>query len=663
MRKTTRYILLLALMALLFGVVSAQALPATLGWNITTVDSDGFVGSYSSLALDTLGHPHISYYDYSNTALKYARWNGSGWSIETVDSVGIVGWYTSLALDTSGYPYIYPCISYYDASNGDLKYAWKKGSGWSNETVDSDGDVGSYSSLALDGSGYPHISYYDITETPALKYAVWTGSEWSNETVDALGVGEWTSLALDEQDYHPHISYRDVSNGALKYAAWTGSAWSIETLDNDGDVGYYTSLALDGSGNPHISYFYNSNQALKYAAWNGSAWSNETVDSGGVGYFTSLALDASGYPHISYYNSSNGSLKYAAWTGSAWSIETVDSDGNVGWYTSLALDASGDPHISYYDDSNYTLKYAVQVPVPFSAFSAAPTSGTAPLTVTFTDESTGSPTQWLWLFGDGGTSTAQHPDHTFTAPGTYSVTLTATNPFGSDTAVMENYITVLAPPTPPPKRDGGGGQSTTAVAVVEEGLNAGENATFNFDESAIYRIVVTAETNIPDIMITASKATLPASIPTPNGTVFEYAELTLYKVTDDAIAGTLIEFTVPLSWLDENGFDPSQVMLLRWHDGEWQELPTEIVKEENGKVYFRAESFGLSLFAIIGVETLALDDGEVPTGAPTAEPTSTPAIPEETESPATTSTTPQETPLLWAPLLALGAFLFFRKRK
>jgi PGF-pre-PGF domain-containing protein len=614
MRKIMRYIILLALVALLLGVVSAQPLPAKLGWNITTVDSGGNVGSYSSLALDDEGYPHISYFDADpNFDLKYAVWNGSAWS---------------------------------------------------NETVDSGGPVGGYISLALDDEGYPHISYYDYWNN-ILKYAAWNGSAWSIETVDNVGVvGLYTSLALNASDY-PHISYYDSLISALKYAAWNGSAWSIETVNSGGNVGTYTSLALDDKGYPHIRYYDSSNSTLKYAAWNGSAWSIETVDSEwNVGYYTSLALDDEGYPHISYLDYWNNILKYAMWNGSAWSIETVDSDGNVGEYTSLALDTSGTPHISYYDWTNFDLKYAVQGPVPDSTFSAAPTSGTAPLNVTFTDESTGSPpsSQWMWLFGDGGTSTGQHPDHTFTAPGTYSVTLTATNRFGSDTAVMEDYITVLAPP----RRDGGGGgRSTTAVAVVEEGLNAGENATFSFDESAIYRIVVTAETDIPDIMITASKATLPASIPAPNGTVFEYAELTPYKVTDDAIAGTLIEFTVPLSWLENNGFDPSQVMLIRWHDGEWQELPTEIVKEENGKVYFRAESPGLSLFAIIAGEKVALDDGEEPTEAPTAEPTSSPAaLPEETESPAMIPTpTPQETPLLWAPLLALGAFLFFRKRE
>ncbi|WP_301664451.1 PKD domain-containing protein [Methanoculleus frigidifontis] len=86
---------------------------------------------------------------------------------------------------------------------------------------------------------------------------------------------------------------------------------------------------------------------------------------------------------------------------------------------------------------------------PVAAFSATPLSGDAELTVQFTDESTGDPTSWTWDFGDGGTSTDQNPSHTYSAPGTYTVSLTATNADGSDTETKTDYITVnevLAPP-------------------------------------------------------------------------------------------------------------------------------------------------------------------------------------------------------------------------
>ncbi len=86
-------------------------------------------------------------------------------------------------------------------------------------------------------------------------------------------------------------------------------------------------------------------------------------------------------------------------------------------------------------------------PAPVAAFSGTPTSGCAPLDVTFTDESTGEITGWAWDFGDGGTDTAQNPIHTYAAPGTYDVALTVTGPGGSDTSTSAGYVTVSGPPT------------------------------------------------------------------------------------------------------------------------------------------------------------------------------------------------------------------------
>jgi PKD repeat protein len=82
---------------------------------------------------------------------------------------------------------------------------------------------------------------------------------------------------------------------------------------------------------------------------------------------------------------------------------------------------------------------------PTAAFTATPTTGTAPLTVNFTDTSTGGPTSWAWTFGDGGTSTLQSPSHTYTSTGTYTATLTATNGQGSTSTTRT--ITVNETPT------------------------------------------------------------------------------------------------------------------------------------------------------------------------------------------------------------------------
>jgi len=81
---------------------------------------------------------------------------------------------------------------------------------------------------------------------------------------------------------------------------------------------------------------------------------------------------------------------------------------------------------------------------PTASFSAAPLTGPAPLQVNFTDTSTGA-TDWLWSFGDGNTSTEQHPAHTYAAPGTYTVSLTTSNLFGSASAQKAGYVTVTKP--------------------------------------------------------------------------------------------------------------------------------------------------------------------------------------------------------------------------
>ena len=84
----------------------------------------------------------------------------------------------------------------------------------------------------------------------------------------------------------------------------------------------------------------------------------------------------------------------------------------------------------------------IVVQPPVAAFLASPTNGLAPLTVSFTDESTGSVTNRFWTFGDGGTSTVVNPAHTYTNLGSFTVTLSVTGPAGSNMLTQANLITV-----------------------------------------------------------------------------------------------------------------------------------------------------------------------------------------------------------------------------
>lgn len=83
--------------------------------------------------------------------------------------------------------------------------------------------------------------------------------------------------------------------------------------------------------------------------------------------------------------------------------------------------------------------------VPQANFTASPTLLLVNQAVTFTDTSTNAPTQWTWNFGDGNGSNEQNPVHTYTAAGTFTVSLTAQNADGFTTRTVSSMITVVAP--------------------------------------------------------------------------------------------------------------------------------------------------------------------------------------------------------------------------
>jgi len=114
--------------------------------------------------------------------------------------------------------------------------------------------------------------------------------------------------------------------------------------------------------------------------------------------------------------------------------------GFAGWGGSLS--GTKNPQ-SFVVNANKTISASFVQP-PVADFSATPLSGTAPLAVAFTDLSTRSPTQWLWSFGDGGTSTAKSPSYSYPFAGVYNVSLTATNAGGSNQKTRNAYVSVAA---------------------------------------------------------------------------------------------------------------------------------------------------------------------------------------------------------------------------
>jgi PKD repeat protein len=114
---------------------------------------------------------------------------------------------------------------------------------------------------------------------------------------------------------------------------------------------------------------------------------------------------------------------------------------NAGTYT-VSLTVTGPGGSNTKMRSNYI---TVTEPAPAADFTGAPTSGVKPLTVQFTDASTGVITGRSWDFGDGQNSTQTNPSHLYANAGTYTVSLTLTGPGGGSIKSRPNYITVMPP--------------------------------------------------------------------------------------------------------------------------------------------------------------------------------------------------------------------------
>ena len=289
----------------------------------------------------------------------------------TLDSGGNVGQYTSIAIGADGLG----LISYHDYPNGDLKVAHCDDiacSSAATTTLDSAGTVGRYTAIAIGADGLGLISYYDYSNAD-LKVAHCIDTACSSATIatlDSTGdTGYYTSITIGTDELGL-ISYFDNTDNDLKVAHCDDTACSsatIATLDSVADVlwGGMSSIAVGVDGLGIISYFDSADFDLKVAHCVDTACSSATttiLDSVGlVGYFTSIAIGTDGLVIISYFDSTDDDLKVAHCDDTACSsatLTTLDIAGDVGYSTSIAIGTDGLGIISYRDLDNGDLKVA-----------------------------------------------------------------------------------------------------------------------------------------------------------------------------------------------------------------------------------------------------------------------------------------------------------------
>ncbi len=358
-----------------FGGGATSAWCQSHHWYYYTIDESEPTGARTSLVLDSLDNPHISYSPTvqsgsARSGVRYAKYNGQSWQLSVVQKDQ--GQYTSLALDSEGSPH----ITYNDLS-GDLKHAFYQDGTWKTEIIDNYGTIFRDSSVKIDKNGHIHVSYY-LRFQPSgpfaldLVYALFDGTKWQSTVIDTVNdTGKWNSLALDSME-RPHISYVSQTFGDLRYAFFDNGSWKKEQIEEvSGSIyqGYFNSIVVDKNDIVHISFLNNTSHTLKYARGNYGAWKIEIVDTvpsvgGSFGSYpepsyTSVAVDQNSNPFISYYDSKNGDLRLAYKKDGRWTTTIVDSSGHVGGFSSLRINRQGLPVISYHDATNKSLRLAI----------------------------------------------------------------------------------------------------------------------------------------------------------------------------------------------------------------------------------------------------------------------------------------------------------------
>jgi PKD repeat protein len=204
----------------------------------------------------------------------------------------------------------------------------------------------------------------------------------------------------------------------------------------------------------------------------------------------------------------------------------LNMDGTTMWYSQVGEGDFGFPVFSngvVYGKGSDGYFYAVGNPL---SFSATPTTGMAPLTVSFRDTTPQKTSGWSWVFGDGTTSTEQNPVHTYTLPGTYTVKFTASDAAGIVSHTKENFVRVVTNLSVT-RIDPANGVKNSTIPITITGGNFTEDMIANITRGA-------AVIPVTDIAVVDS-ATISGTLVIPGEAQNGLYDLTVARASDGNI--------------------------------------------------------------------------------------------------------------------------------
>ena len=336
------------------------------GMTLETIDSDGNVGSGSSIAIADDGTIHVAYVDASALDILYATYAGGRWTTSTIDSAGSLGPTVSLAL-SGGSPRVAYRVTGAYPDEHEIRIATRSGGGWSFEAARSGYDAGFAPTLAVDADGNAHVSVagysgYDVNYATDASGA-WESTRISNQWVNAMG-----DVAVDA-DGAVHVVWNEYSydgggagsDDVLRHATNATGVWTVEWIDMWG--GFRNdpldpSITIDGAGALHVVYSVEYGAEVRYATNASGAWSTEVVDPAG-GVSPAIAVGRDGRVHVAYYDDETGDLRHAMRDDGTWRPGTVDAAGDTGRAPAIAVDADNLAHVVYYDATDGDLRHAI----------------------------------------------------------------------------------------------------------------------------------------------------------------------------------------------------------------------------------------------------------------------------------------------------------------